>query len=282
MACEFTVIEVEKRDKVATICLNRPERLNALDGTARAELIAACDELAADSSVSVVVLKGRGRAFCAGADVRAPIANGLDPNYRHPGDTAADWLRAQREQLFLWKVWDLPKPVIAQVHGYALGMGSLLMTMCDLVVIAEDARVGNARITMGAGMIGTKYAWAIGLRRAKWLDLLPGWRITGKEAVDWGWANIAVPAEDLDDEVAALAEQLAKVPLTHLMFRKVSLNRVWDEMGFRNSLAAGIDFDSLAHKSTEGLEMENRVASDGFIKVGEEMYTAYPARHGRA
>jgi enoyl-CoA hydratase len=282
MACEFTVIEVEKRDKVATIYLNRPERLNALNGTARAELIAACDELAADSSVSVVVLKGRGRAFCAGADVRAPIANGLDPNYRHPGDTAADWLRAQRDQLFLWKVWDLPKPVIAQVHGYALGMGSLLMTMCDLVVIAEDARVGNARITMGAGMIGTKYAWAIGLRRAKWLDLLPGWRITGKEAVDWGWANIAVPAEDLDDEVAALADQLAKVPLTHLMFRKVSLNRVWDEMGFRNSLAAGIDFDSLAHKSTEGLEMEDRVASDGFINVGREMYTAYPARHGHA
>jgi enoyl-CoA hydratase len=282
MACEFTVIEVEKRDKVATIYLNRPERLNALNGTARAELIAACDELAADSSVSVVVLKGRGRAFCAGADVRAPIANGLDPNYRHPGDTAADWLRAQRDQLFLWKVWDLPKPVIAQVHGYALGMGSLLMTMCDLVVIAEDAQVGNARITMGAGMIGTKYAWAIGLRRAKWLDLLPGWRITGKEAVDWGWANIAVPAEDLDDEVAALADQLAKVPLTHLMFRKVSLNRVWDEMGFRNSLAAGIDFDSLAHKSTEGLEMEDRVASDGFINVGREMYTAYPARHGHA
>jgi enoyl-CoA hydratase len=282
MACEFTMIEVEKRDKVATIYLNRPERLNALNGTARAELIAACDEFAADSSVSVVVLKGRGRAFCAGADVRAPIANGLDPNYRHPGDTAADWLRAQREQLFLWKVWDLPKPVIAQVHGYALGMGSLLMTMCDLVVIAEDARVGNARITMGAGMIGTKYAWAIGLRRAKWLDLLPGWRITGKEAVDWGWANIAVPAEDLDDEVAALADQLAKVPLTHLMFRKVSLNRVWDEMGFRNSLAAGIDFDSLAHKSTEGLEMEDRVASDGFINVGREMYTGYPARHGHA
>jgi len=161
-------------------------------------------------------------------------------------------------------------------------MGSLLMTMCDLVVIAEDARVGNARITMGAGMIGTKYAWAIGLRRAKWLDLLPGWRITGKEAVDWGWANIAVPAEDLDDEVAALADQLAKVPLTHLMFRKVSLNRVWDEMGFRNSLAAGIDFDSLAHKSTEGLEMEDRVASDGFINVGREMYTGYPARHGHA
>jgi enoyl-CoA hydratase len=282
MAREFTVIEVEIRDKIATVHLNRPERLNAIDSATRAELIAVCDELAADSSVSVVVLKGRGRAFCAGADVRAPIADGLDPKYRHPGDTAADWLRAQRDQLFLWKVWDLPKPVIAQVQGYALGLGSLLMTMCDLVVIAEDARVGNARITMGAGMIGTKYAWAVGLRRAKWLDLLPGWRITGKEAVEWGWANLAVPAEDLDDEVAALAEQLAKVPLTHLMFRKVSLNRVWEEMGFRNSIAAGIDFDPLAHKSTEGLEMENRVGRDGFINVGREMYTSYPARHDRA
>jgi enoyl-CoA hydratase len=282
MAREFTVIEVEVHDKIATIYLNRPERLNAIDSTVRAELITACDELAADSSVSVVVLKGRGRAFCAGADVRAPIAEGLDPNHRHPGDTAEDWLRAQRDQLFLWKVWDLPKPVIAQVHGYALGLGSLLMTMCDLVVIAEDARVGNARITMGAGMIGTKYAWAVGLRRAKWLDLLPGWRITGTEAVEWGWANLAVPAEDLDDEVAALAAQLAKVPLTHLMFRKVSLNRVWEQMGFRNSLAAGIDFDPLAHKSYDGIEMENRVGREGFINVGREMYTSYPARHGRA
>ena len=110
----------------------------------------------------------------------------------------------------------------------------------------------------GRGDDGTKYAWAVGLRRAKWLDLLPGWRITGTEAVEWGWANLAVPAEDLDDEVAALAAQLAKVPLTYLMFRKVSLNRVWEQMGFRNSLAAGIDFDPLAHKSDDGIEMENR------------------------
>jgi enoyl-CoA hydratase len=278
---KYTTLFIDKNDKIATIHLNRPERLNALSETMRAELVAACDELAVDSSVSVVILKGEGRAFCSGADVKnAGIVD--SGSELHPGDTAADWLRAQREQLFLWKVWDLPKPVIAQVQGYALGLGSLLMTMCDLVVIAEDARVGNARITMGAGMIGTKYAWAVGLRRAKWLDLLPGWRITGKEAVEWGWANLAVPAEDLDDEVAALAEQLAKVPLTHLMFRKVSLNRVWEEMGFRNSIAAGIDFDPLAHKSTEGLEMENRVGRDGFINVGREMYTSYPARHDRA
>jgi enoyl-CoA hydratase len=161
-------------------------------------------------------------------------------------------------------------------------MGSLLMTMCDLIVIAEDARVGNARIVMGAGMMGPRYAWAIGLRRAKWLDLLPGWRITGKEAAEWGWANLAVPAEQLDDEVRALAEQLAVVPRTHLMFRKVSLNRVWEHMGFRSSVAAGIDFDTLAHKSKAGLEMEDLVGTEGFIRLGSERYTRYPARHNRA
>jgi len=286
------VVRYEVDGAIARVTMNRPEYGNAQNSAMTYALDDAFYRAAADDDVTVVVLAGAGKHFSAGHDIGTPgrdIDTSFDRRaglwWDHVGKLGGESRYAREQEVYLgmcrrWR--ELPKPVIAQVHGYALGMGSLLMTMCDLVVIAEDARVGNARITMGAGMIGTKYAWAIGLRRAKWLDLLPGWRITGKEAVDWGWANIAVPAEDLDDEVAALAEQLAKVPLTHLMFRKVSLNRVWDEMGFRNSLAAGIDFDPLAHKSTEGLEMENRVGRDGFIKVGEEMYTAYPARHGRS
>ena len=268
-------------DKIATVTMNRPERLNALNGELREELCDVMDELGADQDCRVVILRGAGRAFCAGADIKEAGKLGSG-NELHPGDTAADWLRAQGENKLYWKIWDLPKPVIAQVHGYALGLGSLLMNACDLIVIANDARIGNARITMGAGFMGPKYVWAIGLRRAKWMDLLPGWRITGEEAVEWGWANLSVPESDLDDEVSALAHQLAKVPLTHLMFRKVSLNRVWEQMGYRVSIASGVDFDPLAHKSREGLAMEDRVGGQGFIQTGADSYTEYPARHNRA
>jgi enoyl-CoA hydratase len=272
----FETILLEKADdRIATVTLNRPERLNAINEEMRSEIAMAMDDLRDDSSISVVILKGAGRAFSAGHDVK-------DRADLHPGDTAADWTNVHRKEDYVWKIWDLPKPVIAQVHGYALGMASILMSACDLVVVAEDARIGHARTVMGAGMEGPKYAWAIGLRRAKWLDLVPGWRITGKEAVDWGWANIAVPPDDLEDDVRALAAQVAVMPLTNLMFRKTSLNRVWEHMGYRSSVTAGSDFDPLAHKSDDGLRLEQQSGTDGFIELGARLCTDYPSRHGRA
>jgi enoyl-CoA hydratase len=275
----FETILLTRRERTATITLNRPERLNAINEQMRREIITACDELAYDTSVSVVILKGSGRAFSAGHDIYDGGELGSGREF-HPGDTAYDWLNCQRKQEYIWKIWDLPKPVIAQVHGHAMGLAACLMTMCDLIVVAKDARIGNARTIMGAGMEGPKFLWAVGMRRAKWLDLLPGWRITGEEAVDWGWANLAVAAEDLDEEVTALADQLSQTPLSHLMFRKASLNRVYEQMGFRSSIAANTDFDPLAHKSDDGIELENRSARAGFIEFGK-ICSTYPARHDR-
>jgi enoyl-CoA hydratase len=276
----FKTIELTRRDRIATITLNRPERLNAINSEMRSELIAACDELAYDSSISVVILKGAGRAFSAGHDIHDGGELGSGDEF-HPGDTAMDWLNCQRKQEYVWKFWDMPKPVIAQVHGHVMGLATVLMTMCDLIVIAEDARIGHAKTIMGAGMEGPKFLWAVGMRRAKWIDLLPGWRITGKEAVEWGWANLAVPEDELEEEVQALADQLALTPLSHLMFRKASLNRVYEQLGFRSSLAATTDFDPLAHKSDDGIRLENESARAGFINFGE-ITSTYPARHGRA
>jgi enoyl-CoA hydratase len=276
----FNTILLEKKDRIATITLNRPERLNAINEEMRKEIIAACDDLAYDGSISVVVLKGAGRAFSAGHDIHDGGELGSGREF-HPGDTAFDWLNCQRKQEYIWKIWDMPKPVIAQVHGYVMGLATVLMTMCDLIIIDEDARIGHAKTIMGAGMEGPKFLWAVGMRRAKWLDLLPGWRITGKEAVEWGWANMAVPAEELDEEVAALADQLCQTPLSHLMFRKASLNRVYEQLGFRSSLAATTDFDPLAHKSDDGIRLENESARAGFVNYGE-ITSTYPARHGRS
>jgi enoyl-CoA hydratase len=276
----FNTILLEKKDRIATITLNRPERLNAINEEMRKEIIAACDDLAYDGSISVVVLKGAGRAFSAGHDIHdgGELGSGME---FHPGDTAYDWLNCQRKQEYIWKIWDMPKPVIAQVHGYVMGLATVLMTMCDLIIIDEDAKIGHAKTIMGAGMEGPKFLWAVGMRRAKWLDLLPGWRITGKEAVEWGWANLAVPADQLDEEVTALATQLTQTPLSHLMFRKASLNRVYEQLGFRSSLLATTDFDPLAHKSDDGIRLENESARAGFVNYGE-ITSTYPARHGRA
>jgi enoyl-CoA hydratase len=273
----YNTLILEKSHRIATITLNRPERLNAINAVMRSEIALACDEIASDSSVSVVILKGKGRAFTSGLDINK---NDRGPNL-HPGDTAADWANIHRKQDFLWKIWDLPKPVIAQVHGYALGLGSVLMTVCDLVVVTHDARIGNARTLMGAGVEGPKFVWSVGLRRAKWLDFLPGWRITGDEAVEWGWANLAVDADEIDDEVNALAAQIAVMPLSHLMLRKASLNRVWEQLAFRSSVMAASDLDAVAHKSDDGVMMEAESASGGFIALGAELCREYPARHGR-
>lgn len=275
MSTDYNTIRLDISDRVATITLHRPECLNAINNEMRREITDACDSIADDQDVTVVVLKGQGRAFCTGHDVK-------DASAIHPGDTAYDWTRVRKEQEFLWKIWDLPRPVIAQVHGHAVGIGSVLMTMCDLVVISEDARVGNSQIVDGAGMMGPRYVWAVGLRRAKWLDLLPAWWITGKEAVDWGWANLAVPTSQLEDEVNALAEQLASVPVTQLMLRKTALNQVAEQMGFRASATAGLNFLPIAHKSDHGQEIDAVLAKEGFFSLASRMLTTFPKRHKRA
>jgi enoyl-CoA hydratase len=280
MSDSFETVLVEKVDSVTTITLNRPERLNAVNPTMRAELMRALDEIAQDESCSVVKLRGAGRAFCSGGDVKnaGRIGSGTE---LHKGDTAYDWQRGQANHQLLWKIWELPQPVVAQVHGYALGWGSLIVTVCDFVIVADDLRIGNAGTVMGAGMIGPKYVWAVGLRRAKWLDLLPAWRLTGKEAVEWGWANVSVPESELEAETDALIKELSTLTRTHLMFRKASLNQMWDQMGFRSTLSAAQSFDPLAHFSAAGREIENNIGDNGYVATTAKTNAAYLERHGR-
>ena len=269
---------VKIKGNIATVSLNRPEVLNAINYQMREELMAALDKLDDDDGISVVILKGAGRAFSAGNDIKdlGPPGSGKE---LHPGDTADDVRRVEWKQKVHWRVWDMHKPVIAQVHGYCFGTATMLMTMCDLVVVSDDCKVGNAKITSGGGVIADRYVWAVGLRRAKWLEFLPGWRINGKEAVEWGWANIAVPAAKLDAEVQALAEQVAVAPLSHLMFKKMAMNRVWEQQGFRYSEMSATKINTLALKSKAGIDMEHRIGKEGFVKVGAEMHSTYPKRH---
>ena len=273
------ILLVDKADRIVTLTLNRPERLNAVSRELRTEICNALESYWDDDSVSVFIIKGAGRAFCAGADIHhlGPRGSGKE---LHPGkDTIADWEYANKGQEFLFKIWDTPRPVIAQVHGYALGMGFLMMLACDLNIVAEDARLGNARMMTGGGMIGKKYMWYMTPQRAKWMDFIPGWRITGKEAVDWGISNMAVPAERLEEEVQDLARALASYPMPILKIRKKADNRVFEELGMRTSWESGMEWDTIGHKSRAGNESDDRAAKLQW-KEAYDYYSDYPRRHG--
>src|SRR5690606_24304656 len=121
-----------------------------------------------------------------------------------------------------------PKPIIAQIHGYCLGVASQLAVMCDITVIAEDAKVGLPSLPLGGAYISPMWSWLIGPKRAKEMTYTIGAQIDGKTASDWGWANRAVPAVELESTVREMALQMANLPSKFLQLKKSSINRQMD------------------------------------------------------
>jgi enoyl-CoA hydratase len=145
------------------------------------------------------------------------------------------------------RIFQNPKPIIAQVHGYCLGVASQLAVMCDITVIAEDAKVGLPSIPLGGGMISPMYSWLIGPKRAKEMSYTVGAQIDGKTASDWGWANRAVPAEELESTVREMALRMANLPSKFLQLKKYSINRQLDVQGFSTAVKTGAEIDALLH-----------------------------------
>jgi methylglutaconyl-CoA hydratase len=194
---------IEREGHLAHLVLNRPEVLNAIDNTLGAELGAACDTLAADESVWLIILRGAGdRAFCAGADLKARL------NF-----TPAQWL--EQRELFrgmFARLRAVPQPMIAAVHGFALGGGTELAMMADFVVASEDAVFGLTEVSLGIipGGGGTQnLPRMIGRNRAKEL-IFSARRITAREALELGLVNHVVARAELLTQATAVAEQILK------------------------------------------------------------------------
>ena len=225
---------------VRRLTLNRPEKRNALSNALRAALFAALEAADADPEVRVTIVRGAGTCFSAGYD----LAGGAGPPY--PYETAGgagQWARHVVEGCF--RIWDLAKPVIAQVHGWCLAGGSELATGCDLVYVAEDARIGYPPVRMMSPPDNQFHAWLCGLRPAMEM-MLTGDAIDGLEAVRVGFANRAFPAERLDAEVLAMAERTAKIPTEVQQMNKRSVHRAMEIMGLRAAIRAGTEIQALA------------------------------------
>jgi enoyl-CoA hydratase len=225
---------------VRRITLNRPEKRNPLSNELRTEMFDALETADQDADVSVTILRGAGPCFSAGYDLASNVAAD-QPFYTAGG--LGNWPRHVVEGFF--KIWDLAKPVIAQVHGYCLAGGTELATACDLVYVAEDARIGYPVVRAISPPDNQFYPWIVGLRRAMEL-MLTGDHMSGLEAVECGFANRAFPVEELDDNVLRIAERVARVPSDLQQINKRAVHRQMDAMGIRAGIRAGTEMQQLA------------------------------------
>ncbi|MGI8926086.1 MAG: enoyl-CoA hydratase-related protein [Tepidiformaceae bacterium] len=241
-----------KQQRHGIIQLNRPEKMNALSHNLRAELFDALKNFEMDADVRVIILRGSGRAWSAGYDLSGISRTQDDRDYVekrsglpnvgpiHPGQ--GQW--PQHLLSGYWQIWELTKPVIAQVHGYCLAGGTELATMCDLMFVAEDAIIGYPPVRAMTPVDIIYHPWHMPMRKAREL-LYTGDSITGKEAAAIGWANRAVPIEQLAAVTEAFAERMANIDAPMLQMTKRQVNRVYEVMGFRTSLQVGGDLQEL-------------------------------------
>ena len=195
---EYINVKLDKHNRVATIRLDRPDALNALNPELLSELSAAVTEAGDDKSIKALVIRGEGRTFCAGADLTYFQEMFADPTLLPP-------VLAQFNDV-LHRIETLPFPAIAVVHGFALAGGLELMMACDMTLMAEDARIGDQHVNFGlmpGGGSTLRLPRRVGLQRAMELLTTGKW-ISGAEAVEWGLALRAVPAEGLDEELETI------------------------------------------------------------------------------
>ena len=236
---QYLVID-DPIDRVRRITLNRPEKRNALSNALRTELFAALEGADGDDAVSVVVLRGAGPSFSAGYDL------GGDNREGQPFHTAAgigNWPRHVVEGCF--RIWDLAKPVIAQVHGHCLAGGSELAAACDLVYVAEDAMIGYPAVRSISPPDNQFYPWLVGMRRAMEL-MLTGDTMSGAEAAASGFANRAFPPAELEAAVLEMAARVAKIPPDLQQINKRAVHRQMEAMGMRAGIRAGTEMQALA------------------------------------
>src|SRR5579875_3993279 len=236
----YSVILVdEPAEGVRRITLNRPEKRNALFHPLRGEILQALREADQDDSIRVSIVRGAGKCFSAGYDLGGGN-EGLEMPYYTPGGDG-QWPRHVTEGWM--SIWDLAKPVIAQVHGYCLAGGSELASGCDLIYVAEDAQIGYPAVRFGAPDMHF-HAWTMGMRKAM-EAMLTGDSMTGLEAVRVGWANAAFPVEELDEQVLAVASRIAKMPPDVVQINKRVVHRQMEVMGLRTGIRIGTELCAL-------------------------------------
>jgi enoyl-CoA hydratase len=256
------LVTYDVKGRKAYLTLNRPDRLNAITGEMAGQLRAAVERANDDPQVHVLILQGAGRTFSAGYDLKQYAEAG---EFTQPEvwDPIRDFALMKRNTDDFFSLWRSLKPTVAKVHGYAVAGGSDIALSCDLVVMAQDARIGYMPARVWGCPTTAMWVYRLGAERAKRM-LLTGDTIDGSTAAAWGLVVEAVPASELDGAVEALADRIAGVPINQLVMQKLMVNQALDNMGLHGTQILATLFDGIARHSPEGRWFSDFAATHGF------------------
>ncbi len=261
----FETIAYSAADGIARIILNRPERLNAINRQLISDLREAVIAANEDGAVRVIVLSGAGRAFCAGYDLdwgtRAEEATQRE--MAGNWDPVRDYEGMSRNVRVFMSLWESPKPVIAQIHGWCVGGGTDMALCADLIYMAEDAQIGYPPARVWGEPTSVMWVYRLGLEHAKRL-MLSGESLSGSESERIGLASKAVPAVELASVVDEMARRLATIPANQLAMSKLLVNQAYENMGLRTTQLIGTFFDGIARHTPEGIAWRDLAMNEGF------------------
>lgn len=272
--------------RVARITLDRPERGNGLTRALIDELAVRVEQADLDPAVHVILLSGNGKGFCGGYDLidsaeglgsaaDAPVAapppgSPLDPavmaanhDPRGTWDPMVDFSMMSRNVKAFMSLFEATKPVVCKVHGFCVAGGTDLALCSDLLVIAEDAKIGYPPARVWGSPTTSLWTARLGPQRAKRL-LFTGDTLSGTEAVEWGLAIDAPPAAELDARTEELVQRIAQTPLNQLQMMKLLVNQQVKAMGLPATQLIGTVFDGIARHTPEGYAFQQHAAAAGF------------------
>jgi enoyl-CoA hydratase len=290
----LSAIDYQVTGLIARITLDRPERGNGINRALVTELEHAVEQADLDPAVHVLLLAGNGKGFCGGYDLvesaegqgrleggrlkgeddgaaaRPPPGSPLDPSVmagnHEPGsawDPMVDYAMMSRNVRAFMSLFHCSKPVVCKVHGFCVAGGTDMALCSDLLVIAADAKIGYPPARVWGSPTTSMWSYRLGPQRAKRL-LFTGDSLSGAEALDWGLAIEAPPADELDQRTEALVERIARMPLNQLQMMKLLVNQALYAQGLHATQALGTVFDGLARHTPEGYAFQGLAAREGF------------------
>jgi enoyl-CoA hydratase len=287
-----STLTYEVSGRIARITLDRPERGNGITLAMPGELAESVERANLDPAVHVIALAGNGKGFCGGYDLvesaeegfaagAGPAGSPLDPatvarNHDPSGtwDPVVDWQMMHRNLRGFMSLFHSDKPVVCKVHGFCVAGGTDMALCSDLLVIADDARIGYPPARAWGVPTSALWAFRVGDQRAKRL-LFTGDLIDGRTALDWGLAIEAPPAARLDERFEALLERIALTPTNQLVMMKVLVNQALYAQGLPATQTLGVLFDGIARHTEEGYAFARRAGEAGWREAVRERDERY-------